>query len=45
VSPWTSARRRPDNRINIRYEIVTGVALIIEAVVLFLLASTRARSA
>jgi manganese efflux pump family protein len=26
------------NRINIRYEIVTGIALIIEAVVLFLLA-------
>ena len=26
------------NRINIRYEIVTGIALIIEAVVLFFLA-------
>jgi putative Mn2+ efflux pump MntP len=28
------------NRINIRYEIVTGIALIVEAVVLFLLAGS-----
>ena len=32
------AFRLVSNRINIRYEIVTGIALIIEAVVLFLLA-------